>query len=127
MRSGDRAGLRVYPPNQLKSKLISFPFGACSLVDPVYLTVQAVRAVQTAPVTTACQPSQPDVVVSGSEGAARTIEMTFSLTNTSTVPCTMHGYPGMQLLNAGGGAVATNVIRGGGLTFEKVAVTDVLR
>jgi len=61
----------------------------------------------------------------GSEGAAGTIELTFSLANTSTALCTMYGYPGMQLLDASGGDMPTTVIRGGGLTFEKVAVTNV--
>ncbi|HLQ56321.1 MAG TPA: DUF4232 domain-containing protein [Streptosporangiaceae bacterium] len=37
------AGLRVFPPNQTRSKVIPFPFGACSLRGPVYLTVQPVR------------------------------------------------------------------------------------
>ncbi len=37
----------------------------------------------------------------------------------------MYGYPGMQLLNASGADLPTNVIRGGGLTFESVAPTNV--
>ena len=36
------AGLRVYPPNQKGSKVVPFPFRACSRVGPVYLHVQAV-------------------------------------------------------------------------------------
>ncbi len=37
------AGLRVYPPNQTRSRLVPFPFGACSRRGPVYLTVGPVR------------------------------------------------------------------------------------
>jgi hypothetical protein len=37
------AGLRVYPPNQTRSKLIPFPFSACSRRGPVYLIVRPVR------------------------------------------------------------------------------------
>ncbi len=37
------AGLRVYPPNQTRSKTIPFPFEACSRRGPVYLTVRPVR------------------------------------------------------------------------------------
>ncbi|HEV2377410.1 MAG TPA: DUF4232 domain-containing protein [Streptosporangiaceae bacterium] len=33
------AGLRVYPPNQTQSKLVPYPFPACSAKGPVYLTV----------------------------------------------------------------------------------------
>ena len=37
------AGLRVYPPNQTRRKLIPFPFGACSKAGPAYLIVGPVR------------------------------------------------------------------------------------
>jgi Domain of unknown function (DUF4232) len=36
------AGLRVYPPNQRASRIVPFPFEACSRVGPVYLSVRAV-------------------------------------------------------------------------------------
>jgi hypothetical protein len=37
------AGLRVYPPNLTTSKVVPFPFSACSLTGPVYLNVRAVK------------------------------------------------------------------------------------
>lgn len=37
------AGLRVFPPGQTTSKVIPFPFEACSRSGPVYLSVRAVR------------------------------------------------------------------------------------
>src|SRR5262249_54609897 len=37
------AALRVYPPNQTASKLVPFPFPACSRPGPVYLFVRAVQ------------------------------------------------------------------------------------
>jgi len=37
------AGLRVYPPGQTASKLIPFPFRACSQTGPVILHVEAVQ------------------------------------------------------------------------------------
>ena len=36
------AGLRVYPPNQTASKVVPFPFSACSRSGPVYLSVRVV-------------------------------------------------------------------------------------
>ncbi|HEY5058252.1 MAG TPA: DUF4232 domain-containing protein [Gaiellaceae bacterium] len=36
------AGLRVYPPNQRVSKVVPFPFEACSRSGPVYVSVRAV-------------------------------------------------------------------------------------
>ena len=37
------AGLRVYPPNQTASKVVPFPFSACSRSRPVYLSVRVVQ------------------------------------------------------------------------------------
>jgi hypothetical protein len=37
----------------------------------------------------------------------------------------MYGYPGMQLLASSGANLATVVTRGGGLSFENVAVTAI--
>lgn len=37
------AGLRVYPPNRATSKVVPFPFGACSRRGTGYLNVQPVR------------------------------------------------------------------------------------
>jgi hypothetical protein len=38
------AGLRVYPPGQMASKRVPYPFGACSRSGPGYLSVEAVQA-----------------------------------------------------------------------------------
>jgi hypothetical protein len=37
------AGLRVYPPNETASKVVPFPFPACSRAGPVYLLVRPIR------------------------------------------------------------------------------------
>ena len=73
-----------------------------------------------------CLPSQLHVAVTGSEGAAGTTEISFSLTDSSSLSCTMYGYPGMLLLSAGGAELPTVVTRGGGLSFENVAPTNVV-
>jgi Domain of unknown function (DUF4232) len=36
------AGLRVYPPNQTASKIVPFPFAACSHNGPVFLRIRTV-------------------------------------------------------------------------------------
>ena len=36
------AGVRVFPPNQTRSKVVPFPFRACSQPGPAYIHVQAV-------------------------------------------------------------------------------------
>ncbi len=38
------AGLRVYPPNETVSKVVPFPFAACSRSGPVYLYVTRMGA-----------------------------------------------------------------------------------
>jgi hypothetical protein len=37
------AGLRVFPPGQTTSKVVPFPFEACSRSGPAYLSVRALR------------------------------------------------------------------------------------
>jgi hypothetical protein len=37
------AGLRVFPPNRTRSRVVPFPFRACSRTGPTYLHVRAVR------------------------------------------------------------------------------------
>jgi hypothetical protein len=63
--------------------------------------------------------------VEGTEGAAGTIEVTFSLTNTSPSLCTMWGYPGALMLGSNGAPLPTVVKRGGDLSFLEVPVTTV--
>ncbi len=36
------AGLRVFPPNQTRAKVVPFPFGACSANGPVFMFVRPV-------------------------------------------------------------------------------------
>jgi len=38
------AGLQVHPPGQTKSKVVPFPFAACSKTGPKYLTVRPVQS-----------------------------------------------------------------------------------
>jgi hypothetical protein len=70
----------------------------------------------TAAGTTTCQPDQLQGGTGGSNGAAGTLEIDVTLTNTSSTGCTLYGYPGMQLLTAAGDDIPTVVIRGG-VTF----------
>jgi hypothetical protein len=55
--------------------------------------------------------------VTGSQGGAGTLEVTVGLKNTSTVACTLFGYPGGLLLDAGGHPLPTTVVRGGNYRF----------
>jgi hypothetical protein len=63
--------------------------------------------------------------VEGTEGAAGTIEVTFRLTNESPSECVFWGYPGALMLGPGGTPLATDVVRGGSLSFLDIAVETV--
>ena len=73
--------------------------------------------------TTTCSVSQLKVTTGPSNGAAGTIYNAMILTNTSATTCTLQGYPGMQLLNAQGQKLPTNVVRGG-LSFQDPAANQ---
>jgi hypothetical protein len=63
--------------------------------------------------------------VVGSSGAAGTIEITVGLKSTAAGPCTLGGYPGLQLVGAGGAALPTTVVRKGNYSFTSMAPTTV--
>jgi hypothetical protein len=64
--------------------------------------------------------------VSGSSGAAGTIETTVALKSTGTAPCSMTGYPGLQMLSASGSDLPTQVTRKGAYSFTAMAPTTVI-
>lgn len=72
-----------------------------------------------------CNVSGLRIAVSGQGGAAGTQETTFSMTNTSSAPCSTYGYPGLLLVTTAGAALTTTVVRGGGLAFENIAPATV--
>lgn len=123
---GSGAALSACSPAKSSSTTTTHP-PRTTTTHPVTTTTGAPPT--SAPTTTTgltpCQPSQLDIVDSGFSGAAGTVELTFSLTNTSSATCAMYGYPGMLLLGPGGAAQPTTVVRGGGLAFENVAPTAV--
>ncbi len=65
-----------------------------------------------------CQPTGLTGTVVGTQGAAGTIEVTVELKNTSTSSCALEGYPGLQLVSAGGTQLPTSVVRGGSYSFS---------
>ncbi len=61
----------------------------------------------------------------GSTGAAGTIEVTVSLKSTAAAACILGGYPGLQLLGAGGAVLPTTVVRKGAYGFTGMAPVTV--
>lgn len=53
-------------------------------------------------------------------GAAGSVSTVVTFHNTSTTTCTLTGYPGMQLLGAGGATLTTTVHRGASATVPSI-------
>ena len=58
-----------------------------------------------------CTVGQLTVRQTSSNGAAGSVGLTYAFTNISATACSLHGYPGMQMLAAGGTALPTTVLR----------------
>lgn len=72
-----------------------------------------------------CATSELTGSVSGTSGAAGTIQATVALKSTATTPCILGGYPGLQMLAASGGALPTTVVRKGSYSFTSMSLTTV--
>ncbi|HLX87622.1 MAG TPA: DUF4232 domain-containing protein [Acidimicrobiales bacterium] len=68
-----------------------------------------------------CRAADLALSVEGTEGAAGTIEVTLQFRNISAATCTMNGYPGAQLYDNNGAALATTVVPGGTYNFTNFA------
>jgi hypothetical protein len=64
--------------------------------------------------STACVTSQLTLTYTGTQGATGHLEATFALRNVSGRSCTLHGYPGAQLLDAAGRTLPTRLKQGRG-------------
>ena len=51
------------------------------------------------------------------------MELVVDLTSKATVPCTLEGYPGLQMRDASGSALPTNVVRKGTYPFTSTNPT----
>lgn len=67
--------------------------------------------------STTCQASQLRASRLASSAAAGHIAVTYRLLNSSGVSCTLLGYPGVQMFDASGRAIPTQVSHGGSYTF----------
>ena len=103
----------------------SGPSTPASTSTPSTTTTTTAASTTSSPSTTAattagvatCQPSQLAIAIGQSNGAAGTIEIGITFTNSSSTTCALQGYPGMLLLDASANPLPTNVVRGG-MNFE---------
>ncbi|MGA2519495.1 MAG: DUF4232 domain-containing protein [Acidimicrobiales bacterium] len=70
---------------------------------------------------TACAARDLAMAVTGSQGAAGTLELTIGVRNLSGTTCPMDGFPSVQLLDGSGAQIPTHVVQGGSYSFTDVA------
>jgi hypothetical protein len=80
----------------------------------------------TVPGVARCATTDLSGSVTGSSGAAGTIETTVALKSTATTPCALAGFPGLQMLSASGSNLPTQVVRTGSYSFTAIAPTTVI-
>jgi hypothetical protein len=83
-------------------------------------TDQATDSTQLA--ATPCASSQLTLAYAGTQGATGHVEATFALHNVSGHSCTLHGYPGAELLDAAGHTLPTRLKQGRGFFPDTLLV-----
>lgn len=99
-----------------------------SLVRPAMLASLLLTAIAMPPArshnamaaTPRCHTGRLYVTVSGSQGAAGTIEVNLRYRNIAPVTCTLYGFPGMQLVGASGQNLTTKLTWGHGSQLPNV-------
>ncbi len=74
---------------------------------------------------TQCATPKLAASIYGTNGAAGTIQVTVALTSSAAAPCTLGGYPGLQMLDATGRDLPTTVVRGGSYSFTALPASVV--
>jgi hypothetical protein len=69
----------------------------------------------------ACTARRLALAVAQQTGATGHEQVVMTFTNTSTSPCVLNGYPGVELVDRSGHAVPTNEVRGDGFTMHNTA------
>ena len=79
-----------------------------------------------APPGSACAAASLTTGEAGLQGAAGTMEVTFSMRNASGSACPMKGYPGALLLSSTGAQLPTHVVPGGSYPFTSFAPEQIV-
>lgn len=101
------------------------PAGSSTTTRVATSTAASASTTSTAAGPARCATTALSGSVVGISGAAGTIETTVALKSTAPAPCTLGGYPGMQMLSASGSPLPTIVVRKGNYSFTAIPVTTV--
>jgi hypothetical protein len=93
------------------------PAGQTTTTPPAHSPTSTTSANAEPP---ACVSKQLAVVLGQGGVAAGSVGMVVTFKNTSDAACSLYGYPGLQMLDAAGHPIATEVIRGTSTTVPSV-------
>ena len=127
-----RSGVAVVGVGMLVAACSHTSTSSTSLPPPT--TVPAAPTTTAAPASTTttdagqvagarCRSTVLSASIAGRSGGAGTLELVVDLTSKATVPCTLEGYPGLQMRDASGSALPTNVLRKGTYPFTSMNPT----
>jgi Protein of unknown function (DUF4232) len=86
-------------------------------------SVSPSASVSPSPTVQRCKLGNLKITPGPTQGAMGSIAGMFIFKNTSSAPCTLQGYPGMQLLDATSSPITTHVIRGTSVVVPSIPVT----
>ena len=127
-----RSGVAVVGVGVLVAACSHTSTSSTSLPPPTTVPVApATTAAPVSPTTTdagqvagaRCRSTVLSASIAGRSGGAGTLELVVDLTSKATVPCTLEGYPGLQMRDASGSALPTNVLRKGTYPFTSMNPT----
>jgi Domain of unknown function (DUF4232) len=105
-------GTTTGAPTNRPAPTTSRPTNTTAVVPPATAATST-----TAPIASRCPTADLVGSVTGSSGAAGTIEITVGLRSTAPGVCILGGYPGLELLGPAATALPTTVIRKGAYAF----------
>ncbi len=108
------------------STTTSAPTGRSTTTTAPSSTSTGAAATSTTAGSSRCATTALSGSVTGSSGAAGTVETTVALKSTAPAPCVLGGYPGLQLVSSSGALLPTNVVRKGNYSFTAMSPTTLI-
>ena len=109
-----------------KTTTTTAPTGRSTTTTGPTSTSTGAAATSTTAGSSRCATTALSGSVTGSSGAAGTIETTVALKSTAPAPCVLGGYPGLQLVSSSGALLPTNVVRKGNYSFTAMNPTTLI-
>lgn len=109
-------GLDGAPADRVAPAAVSSPSGSTAMSgSPPAQTSVSSPTLKPAPEGPRCHTPQLSLRFAGAQNSAGTMFLAFQLANRGSGACLLHGFVGLQMLDAAGGAMITRVVRNGGV------------